>query len=330
MENPLSQADIDALMRSLLTTTGEDLFQQRAEGVRTYDFRRPGKFTKEMLRTLVMVHETFARLLQGFFAGTLRTRTQITVRSTNQYTYGELTQLLPNPGVIAKIDLAPLPGTALAEMSHNVAYAIVDRVFGGKISDVQPQRGLSEIEMGVIQRVFREMMPSLEEAWRHLTEVSPQLQGMETNPMFLQGSPSEVMASITLGIDIGEHKGHLTLAYPFSALQGVLTRNTAGGWLVEERPRTEQDEEAIRSNLVEADLEVRAYLGRAQIRMRDLADMQPGAVIQLGTRVGSEIAVYVGDQLLLYGKPGVSNQRLAVQVTRLARGRGQGGRGSSR
>ena len=49
MESLLSQAEIDALIMASETN------------IRTYDFRRPSKFNKDLIRTLVLVHENLAR-----------------------------------------------------------------------------------------------------------------------------------------------------------------------------------------------------------------------------------------------------------------------------
>ncbi len=43
----------------------------------TYDFRRPDKLSKDQLRTLQMLHETFARLASSGFAAFLRTPVQV-------------------------------------------------------------------------------------------------------------------------------------------------------------------------------------------------------------------------------------------------------------
>jgi flagellar motor switch protein FliM len=153
-----------------------------------------------------MIHDSFARLLQSVFLANLRTRAQLHVRGTSQYSYTEYLQLLPNPTVAAAFRMDPLPGTCLLEMSQNIAYAVIDRVFGGTGADEQPQRALSEIEVGVMQRVFTDMLQPLAEAWRNVAELQPTLDKVETNPLFLQSlASSEVVAVITIGVEIGEH-----------------------------------------------------------------------------------------------------------------------------
>lgn len=320
MENPLSQSEIDALMRTLLPSSGDDLFQTRAAAVRVYDFRRPGKFSKDLLRTLFMVHDTFARLLQGFFAAALRTRVQVSVRSTNQYSSSEYMQLLPNPCIVGKFEIKPLPGLCLVEMSHNIAFAIIDRVFGGHGSDLQPQRGLSEIELSVVQRMIADIFTPLREAWRNVADIQPTLDSMETNPMFLQSSaPAEVVAAITLGVDIGEHKGHVTLSFPYSTVEPVLARLSPQTWLALDRPETEESErQVIETSVGRAPLQMFVNLGKTNIKVREFMDMKVGDVLLLGTKVNGEVQVFVGERLLFLGRPGLVGDRMAVQISRQA------------
>ncbi|MDF2627110.1 MAG: fliM [Symbiobacteriaceae bacterium] len=315
MENGLSQADIDALMRALLPAGGEDLFQSKGNNVRPYDFRRPTKFKKDLLRTLVMIHENFARLLQSFCMAQLRTRVQIQVRGTNQYSYTEYLQLLRNPTVVGTFRMAPLPGTCLIEVSQNIAYAIIDRVFGGNGTDAQPQRALSEIERGVIQRILSDLMNLLQEAWRSVAEVDPVMESLETNPVFLKPtSTSEVVAAITIGFEIGEHMGHITLALPHTTVEPLLSRLT--GSQSGAAHETMGDEQVLPESLSGAPVPVSAFLGSTRITVSQFADLQVGDLILLPTRLDAELPVHAGDRLTFFGRPGVTGRRMSLKITR--------------
>jgi len=322
LENPLTQSEIDALMRSLLPTEGEDLFQARDHTVRAYDFRRPTKFKKDLMRALVMIHDTFARLLQSFFLASLRTPAQVSVRGANQYTYAEYLELLPTPGVVAKFRMDPLPGTCLMEISMNIAFAIIDRVFGGQGADVQPQRELSEIEQSVMSRVVTEMFAPLAEAWRNVASVQPKLEGLESNSVFLQTSASstEVVAAITLAVEIGEHLGHITLSFPHAAVEPVLSRLTGRGWLVDAELPREGNSRLLQESVALAPVPVRVELGRTTITVKEFTELQVGDIIPLATKVNGQVSVYVGSRRAFIGSPGTLNGHLAVLIQRAVGG----------
>lgn len=307
MENPLSQAEIDALVTS------------KGSNVRTYDFRRPNKFNKDLIRTLVMVHENLARLLQSFLSAGLRSWVQVNVRSTNQYTYSEFTQLLPNPAIVLAFRINPLPGVCLLEVSHNIAYAIVERVFGGPGSDEQPQRALTEIELGIIQRIIQDTFGPMQEAWRNVAELEPTLEGVETNPVFIQtGGPAEVVASITLAVEIGEHMGHMTYAFPYSTVEPVLSKLSPQSWLAESKHMTVEDQEVLRRSVQTAPLGLKAILGQTKIKLGEFMALQLGDVIPLDAKVSGEVPVFVGSKLAFLGTPGVVGNRMSIQITHRA------------
>jgi flagellar motor switch protein FliM len=314
MENPLSQADIDSLARALASVADG---KNGDRAVKSYDFRRPTKFSKDLLRTLEMVHDNFARLLQGFFLGSLRTRAQLQVRTTNQYSYAEFVGRLPSHTVVAAFHMEPLPGTCLLEISQNIAYAAIDRVFGGPGADVQPDRGLTEIELGVVQRIVTDMFGPLQEAWNSVAELKPVLESMETNPMFLQSSsPSEVLAVINLGIQVGEHMGHMTLAFPYSTVDPVLSRLSPHNWLAAERSAKHQPPPMLEQTIYETPVTLRVHLGSTRVTVSEFSQLKVGDVIPLDTDLQSELPIMVGHHLTYLGRPGLVRNRMAIHIQR--------------
>ena len=83
-EEILSQSEIDALLSALSTgeVDPEEIKKEEQERkVKTYDFKRALRFSKEQIRTLTRIHENLARLLTTYFSGKLRTYVQINVAS---------------------------------------------------------------------------------------------------------------------------------------------------------------------------------------------------------------------------------------------------------
>ena len=64
--------------------------------LKVYDFRRPDKFSKDQIRTLQMMHETFARLTTTSLSAQLRTLVHVHVVSVDQLTYEEFTRSIPS------------------------------------------------------------------------------------------------------------------------------------------------------------------------------------------------------------------------------------------
>src|SRR5262245_30742250 len=89
----LSQAEIDALM----SPDGAAGRQESAEGVISYNFRRPDRVTKDQIRSLHFLHDRFARNATTSLSAFLRTTTELTIQSVEQFGYSEFLMALPDP-----------------------------------------------------------------------------------------------------------------------------------------------------------------------------------------------------------------------------------------
>lgn len=83
-EDVLSQSEIDKLLSSLTSgsVSAEEIkAEEEQKKVKTYDFKRPDKFSKDQIRTLYMIHENFGRLWNTYLSSTLRTLINVEVVS---------------------------------------------------------------------------------------------------------------------------------------------------------------------------------------------------------------------------------------------------------
>ena len=68
-DDVLSQSEIDKLLAAFSTgevSADEMKAEEEQKKVKTYDFKRPDKFSKDQIRTLNMLHDNFARLFNTY------------------------------------------------------------------------------------------------------------------------------------------------------------------------------------------------------------------------------------------------------------------------
>ena len=188
----LSQSEIDKLLSALSdgSVTADDVKADESQKkVKTYDFKRPDKFSKDQIRTLYMLHESFARLLNTYLSTHLRTMVNVEVASVEQLTYQEFVQSLANPSVISILAVPPLKGNIIMEVNTEIAFAFIDRVFGGEGRAGIKTRVLTEIEEAVMKRFVDTSMKNFREAWANVADFYPTLEATESNPQFTQIVP---------------------------------------------------------------------------------------------------------------------------------------------
>ena len=96
MAEVLSQSQIDTLLKSLRNREGDTagfmesmIMPQKEKTYRTYDFYSPRKFTKEKIKILNSIFESYARILTCQVNGIFRVMTDITVFEVQERRYYE-------------------------------------------------------------------------------------------------------------------------------------------------------------------------------------------------------------------------------------------------
>lgn len=320
MTEILSQDEIDALLSAI--STGEVEMEDYSnvgeqKKVKIYDFRRPDKFSKDQIRTLQMMHETFARLTTTALSAQLRALVGVHVGSVDQLTYEEFIRSIPNPTTLAVINMDPLKGSAVLEIDPGITFTIIDRLFGGPGEPTKITRELSDIEMSVMESIIVRILSNLREAWATVIDLRPRLGNIETNPQFAQiVPPNDMVVLITLETKVGDVEGMTNLCIPYITIEPIISKLSAQYWYSSIR-RGESDENRaiIQERLDMVDIPLRCEVGEVDLPMADVVNVREGDVIRLGaTSIKSDMVVRVGDRKKFKCRPGRIGNRLCVQI----------------
>ncbi len=329
----LDQSDIDALMSAV--TAGEvrgaahqgQIFSRHRSDlehveIRDYDFKRPERISKDQMRALQTLHETFARNFSAFLSGFLRTIVEVRVASADQLTYAEFIAGLPNPTSFNLIDAPPLDGQICLEISPLILYPIIDRLLGGANEEVFiPQRPLTLIETRLIQKILNRGMTSLKEAWETVREIDFKLREMESNPHIVQiVPPNEVVIVIGFELKLGARAGTMGLCIPFTVIEALMEELSAQSWFQAGRHRgDDQWGRLIADRLADAPLELRAMLAETTITVEDLHNLEVGDVIVTEKHASSPVTLYVGARAKFLAEVGRIKGHRAVRIQRAVR-----------
>jgi len=317
----LSQWEIDAILGSLGGGKGGSA-PSSAGGrpAKLYDFRRPDKFSKENLRALRALHETFSRALAGSLSSYLRAGVQVKLSSVEQIIYDEYIQQLPHPTLVNLVKLDPLPSHALFELNLDIAFVMLDRLLGGSGHSIQKVRELTDIEYSLFRRLVGHMLVAYGGAWASIVELSPKLDEIVVNPQFVQAAlPGDMAVFVLCEVKLFEKSGTISICLPQTVLEPVMDQLSAQSWLTSAR-RGESPEDSsdadIQRQLRAVQLDVSAELGRASLTMRELMDLRVGDVIKLNTGVDDDLTLHAEGKPKHLCRPGLLGRRLGVQVTR--------------
>ncbi len=320
MTEILSQDEIDALLTAISTgevDTTEYSATQEQRKVKIYDFRRPDKFSKDQIRTLQMMHETFARLTTTALSAQLRALVSVHVASVDQLTYEEFVRSIPNPTTLAVINMDPLKGSGVLEIDPSITFTIIDKLFGGIGESSRITRELTDIELSVMEGIIVRILGNLREAWSNVIDLRPRLGNIETNPQFAQiVPPNDMVVLITLETKVGEVEGMTNLCIPYITIEPIISKLSAQYWYSSIRKGTTDENLAIiQGRLENVELQVVAELGEVSITMQEILNLTIGDVIKLpDTKVNSDMILRVGGRKKYKCRPGMIGSRIAVQI----------------
>lgn len=319
----LTQEEIDKLLAAANegeTSLEELKREETAKKIKVYDFKRPDKFSKDQIRTLYMLHESFARLLNTYMSSHLRTLVNVDVASVEQLTYQEFVQSLANPSVITILGVQPLKGNIIFEISSEIAFAYLDRVFGGDGSTSIKTRVLTEIEDAVMRRFVNSAMERFKESWSNVTPMNPVLEATESNPQFTQiVPPNDMVVIVTLQTKLGEVEGMMNICIPYLVLEPIMSKLTTTFWVAASVAKDDKggQAEVIRKKLNKTKVPFVVEVGRVQITIREFLTLGFGDVLQLNTKVKDDFPCMVGTNAKFYCRPGTFGKKLAVQITQI-------------
>ena len=320
MNEVLSQDEIDQLLQAISSGESEDTDFKPVNDTRKikiYDFKRPDKFSKEQIRTVSIMHETFARLTTTSLSAQLRSLVHVHVASVDQLTYEEFIRSIPTPTTLAVINMDPLKGNAVLEIDPAITFSMIDRLFGGTGQGAKVSRDLTDIEQSVMEGIIVRILANMREAWTQVIDLRPRLGQIETNPQFAQiVPPSEMVVLVTLETKVGEEEGMMNFCIPYLTIEPIISKLSSQFWFSSvRRSSTTQYLGTLKEKLSDVDMDVVAEIGTINMPIRDVLALRVGDVVRLSTvRVGDPLSLSVGNKKKFYCQPGVVGNKMAVQI----------------
>ncbi len=314
----LSQSEIDSLIGALSSGTVQPAEKEEDDGEhRGYDFRRPSKFSKEHIRTLQFVHDNYSRMLSNYLGAYLRVPVQVQLISVSQVTYEEFVFSLPVPTLVTVFNMNADMGSAMLETNASFVFPLIDLVFGGEGSIPKETRELTDIELTVMRQINEKLLSNLRYVWEDIVDITPRVEGMETNPQFNQiFASTETVALLTFSTQIKGNQGLLNLCFPFITLEKIMPKLTAQFWFKQSPQEISRFHETrLLRQLEKVEVEVGVVLGRTTVTLDDFLNFSTGDIIPLHCMEGDDLDVLVEGEALFKAQPGALGQNVAIQVT---------------
>jgi flagellar motor switch protein FliM len=204
---------------------------------------------------------------------------------------------------------------AVIDIGRELAYFLVDRLFGGGADPTILDRALTPIERLAVRVVAERVMTLVQEIWEDHVELELSLSGFESIPEIIQAAAREAPVLVTnIDATFGGTTSLISIALPLSVLEKFFVMGNAKT-LAHQARREPPGQRVITETALRATrVEVAARLPEFRLTMRDIASLKAGSMLSTGIPVDSTVNLLVGNQARFKTAAGRVGRKLAVRV----------------
>jgi flagellar motor switch protein FliM len=324
MPEILSQQEIDSLLAGISVgaaepAAAEEKEKKPARDVITFDFRLPHRLSKNQLRTLQVVHESFGETFGSYLISRLQTTLNVNITSVDQIFYSEYVLSIGNPSCLFLFRIVESDALAVLELSPQLVLSIVSRLLGGSLEAEKDPRLLTQIEQSIIRGIVMRALADLQKAWKTVGSLTFQFDRYESEGDFAQIAPtSEIVLLVSLELTFADQKYLMNICFPTFALDEVLSKlNVQSLKSMAISSRSSKWTKPLMRDISTTTVPATAVLGSTTILLRELLDLEPGDIVRTNIPISGDVQIDIGGKPLLWGRPGISNGHIAIKVNRI-------------
>ncbi len=289
---------------------------ERPRSIQACNFRSAGRLSNENARSLMAIHETFARQLATALDVLMGTTVDVKLQAGfDQMPLKEYIAAIPQLNYLVPFSINNMPGAVIVECDLDLVFPMIEVLLGAtNISESTPKE-LSEIEEEIMQDVTSLIAREAEHAW-HMPSMALQTHRRIKPSLLHQYCPSnEKITIVRFQMEVAGRSGSFHLAFPASFLNALLKQ------IKLEQPQRKGGlryfpTRSIAERILDCDVLVTAGLPRLKVAVRDLVALQPGSLLKLRTSVRTLGMLTVEGMDIFETTPVRNGSRKAAQVGR--------------
>lgn len=323
MAEVLSQSQIDALLNAAMS--GDMSLEDASDDTpdkkyRKYDFHSPRKFTKDRIKILNGIFDSYSRMINSRINGLLRTACEVEVDSIEEQRYYEFSNALIEGDILTlahldykgRRDDTPV----LLYVSRTVMLSMLDRMIGGlgdPDESLPPDYTLTELEIKLYENLMRDLVSRIGQSWENYIDVDFTYNRVEVNPALVQPiSLDETVMIVDLIIKFSNCEGRLSICLPGLMLTNLFAEITRGA-TIPKNPDEDKSEDIFNA-IRDTDLDLIVELCKTQLQLSDIYHLSVGDVIDLNRPKDSPIYVNIGGHRWFDGRMGIHNKNMAIMI----------------
>ncbi|MBC1921257.1 Flagellar motor switch protein FliM [Listeria grayi] len=321
MSDKLSQEQIDALLNQMSEGKVVDETTEIGEygKFHPYDFHKPEKFGPEHLESLKTLSSAFAKKTIEYVSQRIRLPIHTEAMLADQVSFAsEYVDTMPNDSYLfCIIDLGdPELGQVIVEYDLAFLIYIHECLTGGSAKrKFSERRLLSSFEELALKSLVDLSCQALQESFKSIHPIEPQLVAVETNPALLRvTSSNDMMALINIDVKSDYWISTIRVGVPFFSVEYIMEKleNVVEYTFDKSRNFDEEVEQEIHQ--VEKDAIIK--VGDIKMTLAELDELEVGDCLLTETHVNQPLKGYLSNKWKFESYMGKSGTQKAIKFLR--------------
>jgi len=276
------------------------------------DFRNPGSQQPGEGDRLRAAQQVLARDLSISLSAFLRGTVTANYSSGGEILFSEFLKGA-NPSCFGVVLVRPQQCRLLLQVEYAVLFPIIGIALGAKPGAfVSPDRTPTEIELQVVNLLFRMLLSEAYRAW-----AGPLKTPMETISLEVEPRPARTFAAtdpvfaLRFGVTVGEHTGKVAFVAPVSLFAAAKTEEEAP---VAQQSDSSRSVDAALDLMMDANVRLDVWLDGSHMRLGDLLQLGEGQIVKLDHPVERKAVCTLNGQTSFAGQIVSTGARRAFLV----------------
>jgi|GEM_PF-337753 flagellar motor switch protein FliM len=291
-----------------------------------YDLTSTDRVIHRQMPTLDAINEQIATMFGMGIAGRTRLTVRVTSGPASLLRFGDFNSLLAPPATVSVMSLGKAGAQALLVLEPGLADAMIAAALGDKRGrpdeptpvgsggghQIDSRRDFTTVERNVLRRLLAVFTDAMQHAWAPVLPFRPEVVRFETDPRLAVISPGNE-AAVLCSFEIeGAIRGVIQLALPYTAIEPAKKALMSPPKL--NNVSDDRFAMALRDEINQVEVGMAALLGKARMTVRQILDLEPGAVMMLGTSEGASLPLFIQGKAKFTGQPKVVGGALALEI----------------
>lgn len=263
---------------------------------------------------LQSLNRQFASRLSKQVEGLLNVDSKVNFIGTTNCTYSEACEQNEGLSLIVEFVPKPLDGAAFIHLGAQAVGDLVETFFGGQSNEPTSHEPefFTPGEISVASLFGDAVLSVIAEVWAPLEKFAPEIAGCHLSSGVIDSvDGSDNVISCEFSLEFGDNKQLFQMLWPTFTVASLLPVFEG-----QKRDRNAAEDarwaHSLRSRVIDSIVRISSDVGHTRMSLRDVADLAPGDVINIGNP--QEGTVSARNVPVLAGRFGIHDGRYAVET----------------